>query len=62
MTDRTLKDLGRRDISLTGSLIKDVLPEYFREDNPKLITFLESYYRTLDSDHSFSNIDRMLPQ
>ena len=56
MTDRTLKDLGRRDISLTGSLIKDVLPEYFREDNPKLITFLESYYRTLDSDHSFSNI------
>ncbi len=60
MSDVTLKDLGRREISLTTSLIQDVLPEYFREDNPKLISFLERYYRTLDSDHSISSAGEMV--
>ena len=54
MTDRTLKDINRRELSLTGSLVADVLPDYYKEDHPKLITFLERYYKTLDSDHSFS--------
>jgi hypothetical protein len=36
-------------------MITDALPSYFVEDNPKLISFLETYYKTLDSDHSFSN-------
>lgn len=55
MTDRTLKDINRRELSLTGSLVSDVLPDYYREDHPKLISFLETYYNTLDSDHGFSN-------
>ena len=54
MSDRTLKDLNRREISLTGSIVRDVLPDYYKTDHPKLISFLETYYNTLDSDHSFS--------
>ena len=30
------------------------LPDYYKTDHPKLISFLETYYNTLDSDHSFS--------
>ena len=55
MGDRTLRDIGRRELSLTGSLVSDVLPDYFKEDNPTIVTFLEKYYNTLDSDHSFSD-------
>lgn len=55
MTDRTLKDLNRREISLVGSLVKDVLPDHYKQEYPKLVSFLETYYNTLDSDHTFSN-------
>ena len=41
MADRTLRDIGRRELSLTGSLVSDVLPDYFKEDNPTIVTFLE---------------------
>jgi len=55
MADRTLKDLNRREISLVGSLVKDVLPDHYKQEYPKLVSFLETYYNTLDSDHTFSN-------
>ena len=60
MSDRTLKDLNRREIALTGSIVKDVLPDYYKADNPKLISFLETYYNTLDSDHSFSTAGKQV--
>jgi hypothetical protein len=60
MSDRTLKDLNRREISLTGSIVQDVLPDYYKSDHPKLISFLETYYNTLDSDHSFSTAGKQV--
>ena len=39
--DKTLSDIGRRELDFTGSLVAEALPEWFREDNPKLITLLE---------------------
>ena len=60
MADRTLRDIGRRELSLTGSLVSDVLPDYFKEDNPTIVTFLEKYYNTLDSDHDFSTAGKQV--
>ena len=50
-----LEDLNRRDLNLTKAQVKDVLPEYFQSEYPKLINLLEAYYEYLDSDgqHSF---------
>ena len=55
MTDKTLSDIGRRELDFTGNLVSEVLPEWFREDNPKLITFLEKYYEDLDAIGNFGN-------
>ena len=35
--DKTLSDIGRRELDFTGNLITEALPEYFREANPKFI-------------------------
>jgi hypothetical protein len=45
MTDKTLSDINRRELDFNQSLVAGVLPEYFGEDNPKLITLLEEYYK-----------------
>lgn len=54
-TRHRIEDVNRRDINFRQSKVKDVLPEYFVTENPKLISFLEAYYQFLDSsgDHSF---------
>jgi len=49
-----LEDLNRRDIPLQRRRIKEVLPEYFVEEHPTFITFLEKYYDFLDSDGTYS--------
>jgi hypothetical protein len=54
MTDKTLKDIGRREIELQRSLVEEVLPEFYSEDYPQLISFLKSYYNFMDSDNGFS--------
>ena len=53
-----LEDLNRRKITLRTSKVGEVVPEYFEEDNSKLITFLEKYHDHLDSDqtHGFGHI------
>jgi len=61
MTDKTLSDIGRRELDFTGSLIAEALPEWFREDNPKLITLLEEYYKDLDASGNFGNQIKTLP-
>ena len=48
----SVKDLNRRNITLRTSKIGEVVPEYFGEENAKLITFLEKYHDYLDSDQS----------
>ena len=52
----TDKDNGRRNLSLLDQrAVEKVLPEYYRERYPKLITFLEKYYDWADSDVSPSH-------
>jgi len=54
----SLEDLNRRKVTLRTSKVGEVVPEYFEEDNPKLITFLEKYYDHLDSNqtHGFGHL------
>ena len=59
--DKTLSDIGRRELDFTGNLIAEALPEWFREDNPKLITFIEKYYEDLDAIGNFGNKLKTLP-
>ena len=47
-------DKNRKAEKLTQARVKETLPEYFSEDNPNLITFLEKYYDFLDSDGRYS--------
>lgn len=51
MTD-IFRDVDRRDINLSTSKVKELLPEYFLGEYPTLVTFLERYYDFLDSDAS----------
>ena len=59
--DKTLSDIGRRELDFTGNLIAEALPEWFREDNPKLITLLEKYYDDLDASGNFGNQIKTIP-
>ena len=52
----TVKDNNRRSITLTTSKVGEIVPEYFGEENAKLITFLEKYLDHLDSDQALSLI------
>jgi len=54
----SLEDLNRRKVTLRTSKVGEVVPEYFEEDNSKLITFLEKYHDHLDSNqtHGFGHI------
>jgi len=47
---RTVTDKNRRNISLRKSNIREVLPEYYTNDYPNLVLFLEKYYQFLESD------------
>ena len=55
---QVLKDKNRRDITLTTSKTGEVLPEWFLDQNEKIITLLDKYYEFLDSDgvQGFNNI------
>ena len=51
--DDTLRDDGRREIAqITGREVNKVVPEHFKTDYPKLVSFLEQYYHFEDSDGS----------
>ena len=54
--EETLKHFDRIDINFRRSLIEEILPEYFREDYPNLIAFLEGYYEFQDSDTNFDGM------
>ena len=55
--DDTLRDDGRREISqITGREVNKVIPEHFKTDYPKLVSFLEQYYHFEDSDGSPSRL------
>ena len=50
---QTLSDLNRRDLNLSQSKVKEVLPSYFTTDYPNLVKFLEYYYDWMDSDETY---------
>lgn len=50
--DDTLKDLNRREIAFPKDSIKEILPQFFRTEYPKLITLLDEYYHYQDDDSS----------
>jgi hypothetical protein len=55
--DDTLRDDGRREIAqVTGREVNKVVPEHFKTDYPKLVSFLEQYYHFEDSDGSPSRL------
>lgn len=54
--DDTLKDINRREIAIPKHSIKEVLPEFFRTEYPKLITLLEQYYEYEDADTTPSKL------
>lgn len=49
-------DFNRINPSLRNYSVTEVLPQYFREEYPNLITFMESYYEYVDSDEAISAI------
>ena len=49
-----VQDLNRRNISFSTSKVKEVLPEYFAESYPNLVTFLEKYYDYLEGENTSS--------
>ena len=62
MKQRTETHFNRKAIDFRTSKIDQVLPDYFKEDYPNLIKFLEYYYDFMDSDgtHSFNSDIREL--
>ena len=54
--DKSLVDTNRSDLSYKKAEIKKVLPEYFQEEYPQLITLLEKYYEWMDSAGSSTNL------
>ena len=62
MKQRTETYFNRKSIDFRTSKVNQVLPEYFKEDYPNLIKFLEYYYDFMDSDgtHSFNTDIREL--
>ena len=53
---------NRRPKNFLNRKVREALPEYFVDEYPKLVTFLEKYYKDLDSDSqtSFGNEVRQL--
>ena len=54
--DNTLKDLNRRNLAFGKYSVKEILPEFFREEYPKLITLLDEYYHFEKSEESPSKL------
>ena len=54
--DITLKDYNRRELSFPKYQVKEILPEFFRTEYPKLITLLDEYYHFENSDESPSKL------
>lgn len=49
-----IQDLNRRNLSFSKSKVREVLPEYFAESYPNIITFLEKYYEYLEANNDDS--------
>ena len=55
--DDTLRDDNRRELAFaTGRDVDKVLPEHFKTEYPKLVSFLKEYFHFEDSDGSPSRL------
>lgn len=54
--DQTKKDNSRRELNFKRAEIKNVLPEHFLEEYPKLFTLFEKYYEWLDDSDNPGNL------
>lgn len=54
--DQTTNDNSRRELSFRRADIKNVVPEHFLEEYPKLITLFEKYYEWLDDSDNPGNL------
>ena len=60
LKDKTLRDNNRRDLNLMHVELASVLPDYFLEDYPQLLTLLDKYYDWMaDSDNPSRRIQDM---
>lgn len=53
MVTRTLLDYNRRPVDFAADKVVDILPEYFRDEYPNLVSFLQKYYDFMDSDATY---------
>jgi len=58
--DITLRDYNRRELAFPKYQVKEILPEFFRSEYPKLITLLDEYYNFENSEESPSRLIRDL--
>ena len=59
--DKTIADTYRRDLKLDRYEVRNVLPEHFDDKYPRLVKFLEAYYKSLeDSTNPVSDIKELL--
>ena len=55
--DDTLRDDNRRELAFpTGRDVEKVLPDHFKTEYPKLVSFLKEYFHFEDSDGSPSRL------
>ena len=54
--DITLRDYNRRELAFPKYQVKEILPEFFRTEYPKLITLLDEYYNFENSTDSPSRL------
>lgn len=47
---QVILEKNRRNLNFATSKVREVLPEYYVQEYPKLVSFLENYYNYLDSD------------
>ena len=50
--DKTLHDLGRRELNLRHYKVEEVLPDHIVQNYPKLVELLQSYFKFEDQDTS----------
>lgn len=48
MSSRTLYEMNRRNLDLRKERIAEILPSYFAQEYPNLVSFLKTYYEALD--------------
>lgn len=60
LRDRTLLDIGRRNLNVQDYYIEEVIPDWIVQDYPNLVNFIKEYYAFEEDDLSPSHIIKQL--